>query len=136
MRLNLTFVKYYAILLTTDMAHEKGVEEMLPSEMIILMAIVVSGKTGKKMLARPLDVTSEYIGYLYNSLVKRGYLRHHRPTGYQLTPTGREAIIDFIRKNRTDSKDVVKRLQLLGIYLSREQEQKISKIGREGVRVK
>ena len=118
------------------MVHEKGVEEMLPSEMIILMAIVVSNRTGKKLLTRPLDVTSEYIGYLYTSLVRRGYLRHHGPTGYQLTGAGREAVIDFIRKNRTDSKDVVRRLQLLGIDLSREQEQKISRLGQEPVKLK
>jgi predicted transcriptional regulator len=97
---------------------------MLPSEMIILMAIVVDGKTGKKFLARPMDITSEYIGYLYNSLVNRGYLKHRGLAEYQLTPAGREAIFDFIRKNRSRSKDVVKRLQLLGIEMSPDQVQK------------
>jgi predicted transcriptional regulator len=100
---------------------------MLPSEMIILMAIVVNRETGKKLLNRQMDVTGEYIGYLYNSLVNRGYLKHHGAAAYQLTPAGREAIFDFIRKNKTRSKDMVKRLQLLGIEISPEQVQKLEK---------
>ena len=106
---------------------------MLPSEMIILMAIVVNKNTGKKLLTRPMDVTGEYIGYLYNSLVSRGYLREHRSTSYQLTAIGKEAILEFIRKNKTKAKDVVKRLKLLGIEISPEQEQKIGKLEKEAI---
>jgi predicted transcriptional regulator len=109
---------------------------MLPSEMIILMAISMNKNTGQKLLSRPLDVTTEYIGYLYNSLVNRGYLRGHRSTGYKLTTAGREAIFDFIKKNNTKSADVVKRLRLLGIEISPEQEHRIGKIERETVKVK
>ncbi len=109
---------------------------MLPSEMIILMAIVVNKNTGNKLLTRPMDITGEYIGYLYNSLVSRGYLRGHRSTGYQLTPIGREAILEFIHKNKTKAKDVVKRLQLLGIEISPEQEQKLGKLEKEAIKVK
>ncbi len=46
---------------------------MLPGEMIILMAIVESGELGKKLVNSPMDVTGEYIGYLCESLVRRGY---------------------------------------------------------------
>ncbi len=106
---------------------------MLPSEMIILMATVVNTKTGNKLLTRPMDITGEYIGYLYNSLVNRGYLKGHRATGYQLTVIGREAITDFIRENQTRSEDVVKRLKLLGIKISPEQEQKIERMGKEAI---
>lgn len=106
---------------------------MLPSEMIILMATVVNTKTGNKLLTRQMDVTGEYIGYLYNSLVNRGYLKGHRTTGYQLTVIGREAVSDFIRKNRTRSRDVVKRLKMLGIEISPEQEQKIEKMEKEAI---
>ncbi|HUT68429.1 MAG TPA: hypothetical protein VMW86_07770 [Dehalococcoidales bacterium] len=106
---------------------------MLPSEMIILMATVVNTKTGNKLLTRPMDITGEYIGYLYNSLVNCGYLRGHRSTGYQLTVIGREAIFDFIRKNKTMSKDVVSRLKMLGIEISPEQEQKIEKLEKEAI---
>lgn len=109
---------------------------MLPSEMIILMAIVVNKNTGKKLLTRPMDVTGEYIGYLYNSLVSRGYLKGHRSTGYQITTIGKEAILEFIRKNKTKAKDVVKRLKLLGIEISPEQEQKIGKLEKEAIKVK
>jgi len=109
---------------------------MLPSEMVILMATVVNTKTGNKLLTRPMDITSEYIGYLYNSLVNRGYLKGHRATSYQLTVIGREAIFEFIRKNRTRSKDVVKRLKMLGIEISPEQEQKIEKMEKEAIKVR
>ena len=109
---------------------------MLPSEMIILMAIAVNKNTGKKLLTRPMDVPGEYIGYLYNSLVSRGYLRGHRSTGYQLTPIGREAILEFLNKNKTRAKDVVKRLQLLGIEVSSKQERAMGKLEKEAIKVK
>jgi predicted transcriptional regulator len=109
---------------------------MLPSEIIILMSIAIDRNTGQKLLNRPMDVTGEYIGYLYNSLVSRGYLKGHSSTGYQLTPTGREAILEFLNKNKTRAKDVLKRLQLLGIQISPEQEQKISKLKKEAIKVK
>ena len=108
---------------------------MLPSEMIILMAIVVNKKMGKTLLTRPMDITGEYVGYLYNSLVNRGYLRHKRSAIYELTPVGREAIFDFIKQNRARSRDVVKRLHLLGIEISREQAKKIDKLEEEAIKV-
>jgi predicted transcriptional regulator len=109
---------------------------MLPSEMVILMAIAIDKNTGKKLLTRPMDITSEYIGYLYHSLVKRGYLRRHSPSHYQLTPLGRGAILEFLHKNKTRAKDVVKRLQLLGIEINPSQEQKIGKFEKEAIKIK
>jgi Mn-dependent DtxR family transcriptional regulator len=124
-----------AILVTEDIIQETE-DSMLPSEMIILMAISINKNTGQKLLAQPMDVTSEYVGYLYNSLVNRGYLRGHKSTGYQLTTIGREAIFDFVKKNNSRSVDVVKRLRVLGIEISPEQEQRISKLERETINVK
>ena len=109
---------------------------MLPSEMIILMAIIVNRNAGNKLRTRPMDVTGEYIGYLYNSLISRGYLKENRTRGYQLTPTGREAVFDFLKQNRNRSKDVVKRLQLLGIDISPAQEQRIDKLEKEAVKTR
>ena len=109
---------------------------MLPSEMIILLATVVNKKTGKKLLARPMDVTGEYIGYLYDSLVTRGYLRGHRSTGFQLTAIGREAILDFMKKNRSRAEDMVEGLQLLGIEMSPEQEKRILEFKKRAIQVK
>ena len=109
---------------------------MLPSEMLILMAAVVNTKTNSNLSTRHMDVTGEYIGYLYNSLVNRGYLKGRRATGYQLTETGREAIFDFIRKNKTHSRDVIKRLKILGIQISSEQERKIEKMGGKAIKAK
>jgi len=108
---------------------------MFPSEMVILMAIAANKDTGKKLLNRPMDITGEYIGYLYDSLVNRGYLKGHRSTGYQLTTMGREALVAFLHKNETMAKDVVKRLHLLGIEISQAQEQKINKLEREAIKV-
>ena len=109
---------------------------MLPSEMIILMATVVNPKTGNKLLTSPMDVTGEYIGYLYNSLVNRGYLKYRSPTSYQLTVFGREAVSDFISKNGNRSKDVIKRLKMLGIEMSPEQEHKIENLEKISTKAK
>jgi DNA-binding MarR family transcriptional regulator len=126
---------FCAILVTGDVVQREEIC-MLPSEMIILMAISINKNTGRKLLTRTMDVTSEYIGYLYNSLVNRGYLRGHRSTGYQLTTIGREAIFDFIKKNNSGSADIVKRLRVLGIEISPEQEQRISNLRREVIKAK
>ena len=108
---------------------------MFPSEMVILMAITVNKDTGKKLLTRPMDVTGEYIGYLYDSLVNRGYLSGNRVRGYRLTSLGREALLEFLHKNQTRAKDTIKRLRLLGIKISPEQEQKIDKLEKEAIKV-
>jgi len=96
------------------------------------MAIAVNRDAGKKLLTRPMDVTSEYIGYLHDSLVNRGYLRGNRSRGYQLTSIGREALLEFLHKNETKAKDMIKRLQQLGI----EYTQEMDKLGKEVIEVK
>ncbi len=108
---------------------------MLPSEMVILMAITVNKQTGQKLLTNPLDITSEYIGYLYNSLVNRGYLKGHRTTGFQLTTIGREAIHKFVNKNKSKNLDVIDRLRWLGIEISPEQERKIYQIKQDAISI-
>jgi hypothetical protein len=55
---------------------------MFPSEMVILMAIASARDTGKELLVRPMDVVGEYIGYLYDSLTRRGYIKGNSSTGY------------------------------------------------------
>ena len=97
------------------------------------MAITINKRTGQRLLTSPMDITSEYIGYLYNSLVNRGYLKGHRSTGFQLTTIGREAIHNFIKRNGFGATDVVERLRLLGIEISSEQEKKIYKLEQESV---
>ena len=88
---------------------------MFPSEMVILMAIVVAEGSSNKLLTRPMDVTSEYIGYLCNSLVSRGYLGRNNSTGYQLTSKGKQTILKFIQENKNRVNDTVKMLHQLGI---------------------
>ena len=107
---------------------------MLPSEMIILLAIVIDRKKGDELRNQPMDVTGKYIGYLYDSLVNRGYLKQHGAKSYQLTTMGRETLFDFMRTNKTRSSEFVSRLQQLGIQITPEQEQKISELGKEVVK--
>ncbi|MFC2001524.1 hypothetical protein ACFLUZ_03345 [Chloroflexota bacterium] len=107
---------------------------MFPSEMVILMAIAVNKDTGKKLLNRPMDVTGEYIGYLYDSLINRGYLKGNGLLGYQLTSMGRETLLNFLRKNETRAKDTIKRLRQLGIEIEPKQEQMIDKLEKEAIR--
>ena len=95
---------------------------MFPSEMAILMAIAVTRGTGEKLLNRPMDVVGKYIGYLYDSLVTRGYLKRDGSTGYQLTPKGRESLFEFLCMNKTKVRDTVTALQKLGIEISLEED--------------
>ena len=81
---------------------------MFPSEMTILMAIVSTRDSGRKLLTRPMDVAGEYIGYLCDSLVKRGYLKRDGSEEYQLTPQGRETLLQFMYQNETRVKDAIK----------------------------
>ena len=109
---------------------------MLPSEMLILMAIAIDRKTGKKLISRPMDVTGEYIGYLYASLVNRGYLKGQKSSGYKLTSLGKEVILEFLHKNENRAKDIILRLRLIGIDLSPAEGHKLDKLERQAIRVK
>ncbi len=87
---------------------------MFPSEIIILLAMAVPGISGPTS-NRPMDVMSEYIKYLYNSLVWRGYLENTGSNEYKLTPMGEEELSGFLNENRNRALDVMKALQQLGI---------------------
>jgi len=101
---------------------------MFPSEMVILMVIAVDKSAGKKLLERPMDVTGEYIGYLYGSLVKRGYLKESSLNGYRLTAKGKGALFDFLSENKTRVRDTVRRLHQLGIEIGQDAEQEIDRL--------
>ena len=105
---------------------------MFPSEMVILMAIGSKKDAGKRLLTRPSDVTGEYIGYLYDSLVKRGYIKGGSLRGYQLTSIGRKALLEFLYKNENRAKDTIKRLHQLGIEYTQEME----KLRKDAIEVK
>jgi len=96
---------------------------LFPSEMIVLMAVVGAGDFGYGLLNRPMDVTGQYIGYLYDSLVKRGYLEGNSSRGYQLTSKGKDALFEFVHKNKTKVKGTMKTLKQLGIGISQEMEE-------------
>ena len=93
---------------------------MFPGEMVILMAIAVNKAASKKLLNQPMDVTGEYISYLYDSLVRRGYIKCSTLKGYQLTAMGKEALLGFLYKNKGRTKDTIKRVQQLGTECSQD----------------
>lgn len=103
---------------------------MFPSEMVILMAIAAARDSGKGLVARPTDVVGEYIGYLYDSLVKRGYIKRGSSGKYQLNSKGRDALIEFLHKNTSRAKDTARALQQLGIEISQKKKQEIDKLGK------
>ena len=105
---------------------------MFPSEMVILMAIAITRDAGKKLLARPMDVVAEYVGYLCDSLVSRSYLKRDSPREYQLTVKGREALFEFLYENKTRVKDAIKTLQQLGIEIN----QRADNLEKEAIKVK
>ncbi len=93
---------------------------MFPSEMVILMAIEVSRDSGKKLLTSPVGVTDEYIESLYDSLIRRGFLKKNGLRGYKLTSRGREALFEFLLENKSRVKDTIETLQQIGIEASLE----------------
>jgi len=108
---------------------------MFPSEMTILMAIAMNKGSSKKLLNRPMDVTGEYIGYLYDSLVKRGFIRKNGLNGYRLTSMGKETLLEFLHKNGIKAIDMIKRLQLLGIEIGQKSKREIDKLENEAIKV-
>ncbi|UCG55315.1 MAG: hypothetical protein JSV32_03645, partial [Dehalococcoidia bacterium] len=66
-------------------------------------------------LGCPVDVSSDYVDYLYKSLVRRGYLKETTSRAYQLTVKGRLAIFALLRQNETRVQNLAEALQNLGI---------------------
>ncbi len=105
---------------------------MFPTELVILMAIAETRNISQESLTRPTDIPGEYIGYLYNSLVRRGYIRRNNSRGYQLTDNGRESLFEFVRGSRKRCGGAVKTLQRLGIDIGQEMD----KLEKEAIKVK
>jgi len=100
---------------------------MFLSEMVILMAIELARDSGKNLL-KPMDVTGEYVRSLYDSLVRRGYLKKSSLRGYQLTSEGRESLFEFLLENKTRAKNMIKTLQQLGIEASKEIDELVREV--------
>ena len=79
---------------------------MFPSETAILMDIARNKDSGKQLANRAMDVVSEYIGYLCDSPVRRGYITGNRPKGYQLTSMGRGTLLEFFKENEGRIKEI------------------------------
>ena len=96
---------------------------MFPSEIVLLMAVAGSKSSGNQLYNKQMDVISEYVGYLYDSLVKRGYISVNRLIGYRLTPLGGKSLLEFLHNNKNRAEYLIARLQQVGI----ENVQKIEK---------
>jgi len=96
---------------------------MFPSEMVVLMAIAGTRDSGVKLRDRPMDITGEYIGYLYDSLVSRGFFKWSKLKGYQLTTKGQKTVHQFLRENETRVRDTIEILRQMGIESSQKIEQ-------------
>jgi DNA-binding MarR family transcriptional regulator len=107
---------------------------MLPGEMVILMAISINKNTGRKLLAHSLDITNDYINYLFNSLVNQGFLKGHRTTGFRLTAIGREVIQSFIKEHGSKDLEVIERLRALDIEFGPEQRKEINQKANNNIR--
>ena len=101
---------------------------MLPSEMEIMLAIALNKNIAKKLVDGSMDVISEYFGYLFNSMVKRGYIKGNRAKGYQLTLRGKTTLVKYLRKNETRDKAAIEQLKQLSIECSN----KMDKLRKEG----
>ncbi len=71
---------------------------MFPSEIEILKAADKIQEFNQSRLIHSTDVIGEYIGYIYDSLVRRGFIRGDRSTGYEITKKGRERISEYLSK--------------------------------------
>ena len=72
---------------------------MFPSEIEILVAADKAGGYKKSQLNHSMDVVGEYIGYLYDSLIRRGFIAGNRLTGYRVTSKGRERIRQYLSRD-------------------------------------
>jgi predicted transcriptional regulator len=105
---------------------------VFPSEMVILLSIALSSASDKTLISRPVDGMNEYIGYLYTSLVGRGFLRENGSKRYKLTSKGNEALLKFLDENRSQAESILKALHLLGV----ESSHKVEELGKEVIGVK
>ena len=107
-------------------------KQMFPGEMVILMAASLPGDWGEKLLMRPTNVASEYIGYLYDSLVVRGFLMKNGFRKYSLTAKGSKALLWFMHEDKAGVKDAIATLLQLDIGAGR----KVDKVEEKVVGVK
>lgn len=92
-----------------------GHREMLPSEIVVLMAMAATGQPVAALPGCPGDESCDRVDYLYKSLIRRGYLKETTSRWYQLTMKGRLAIVKFLHQNETRVGELVEALQKLGI---------------------
>jgi len=93
---SLLIAHYYGSI--CQLALLKREKRMFPSETAILMDIARNKDSGKQLANQAMDIVSEYIGYLCDSLVRRGYITGNRTKGYQLTSVGRGTLLEFLRE--------------------------------------
>ncbi len=92
---------------------------MFPREMVILMAIAAA-RTFQAQANVTADTSVTYVGHLYHSLVRRGYLTADPSGAYRLTPKGKVAVQELLQRNENRGEDLVATLQRLRIEVDEE----------------
>ena len=72
---------------------------MFPSEMMLLKTIDEAGGITERP-DRTMDIVGKSSRYVYNSLVRRGYLGKSTSAGYELTVKGKRAMRQGLKQWR------------------------------------
>ena len=95
---------------------------MFPKEMVILMALATA-RAFQGQAYVTTDTSGTYVGHLYHSLVRRGYLTEDPSGDYRLTPMGKVAVREMLQRNENRGEDLVSVLQRLRIEVDEETRQ-------------
>ena len=95
---------------------------MFPREMAILMAIAAA-RALQGQACVTADTSGTYVGHLYHSLVRRGYLTEDPSGDYRLTPMGKVAVRELLQRNENRGEDLVSVLERLRIEVDEETRQ-------------
>jgi len=95
---------------------------MFPKEMVILMALAAAKAFHGQAYVRA-DTSGTYVGHLYHSLVRRGYLTEDPSGDYRFTPMGKVAVRELLQRNENRREDLESVMQGLRIEVDEETRQ-------------
>lgn len=108
---------------------------MTKNEIDILIKIANNKCAFRQLMNSRVAIVHPYFGYLMDSLLKRGYLKGSRESGYQLTLKSNKAIMEHFRANGGNSnsihlrhiresiaKDAIKKIGALGAKCGNKME--------------
>jgi len=105
---------------------------MTKDEIDILLRIANNKCAFKQLMSSRVAIAHPFLGYLVDSLVKRGYLKGSKENGYQLTLKSKKAIMEHFRVNGGNGNSV--HLRYLRNIRGSIAKDAIKKIGALGAR--